>query len=86
MDRLDVEVNREVALIWQRKKLLFHQDNALALTVGDTTDKLEELHYEIVSHAPYSLDLTASNFFSLSRTQKEARWKAIWQYRIDIEM
>lgn len=45
------------------KKVLFHQDNAPAHKSLIVMAKLYELHYELLSHPPYSPDLAPSDFF-----------------------
>lgn len=56
-------LNRKHDLIWRRKKLFFHQDNAPVL---DCTS-LVELGYELLPHSPFTPDsipnLRWKNFF-----------------------
>ena len=47
----------------QKKKLLFHQDNALCHKSMKTMVKLNELRFELLSHAPYSPDLAPSDYW-----------------------
>jgi histone-lysine N-methyltransferase SETMAR len=39
----------------QKKKIIFHQDNAMG--------KLRDLHYELLEHPPYFHDLAPSDFY-----------------------
>lgn len=45
----------------QKKKILFHQDNAPANRSIATMAKLSELHFELLPHPPYSPDLAPSD-------------------------
>ena len=47
-----------------KKKVLSHHHNAPAHTSAIATAKLFDLHYEILSHPPYSPDLAPSDYFS----------------------
>lgn len=42
--------------------ILFHQDNARPHTARRTMDKISELHWELISHPPYSPDLAPSDY------------------------
>jgi [histone H3]-lysine36 N-dimethyltransferase SETMAR len=50
----------------KKKKVLFHQDNALVHKSIKTTAKLHELGYELLSHSPYAPDLHPSDFCMLA--------------------
>ena len=47
----------------QKKKIIFHQDNAPAHKSVLAIGKLRDLHYELLEHPPYSPDLAPSDFF-----------------------
>ena len=47
----------------QKKKIIFHQDNAPAHKSVLTMAKINELKYELLDHPPYSPDLAPSDFF-----------------------
>jgi histone-lysine N-methyltransferase SETMAR len=49
----------------QKKKIIFHQDNALAHKSVLAMGKLRDLHYELLEHPPYSPDLALA-LFSIS--------------------
>ena len=69
----------------KKKKVLFHQDNALCLKSITTMAKLHELHFELLPHLPYSSDLAPSTLLAVCRPQKNAPGKEIWlQQRSDI--
>ena len=59
----------------QRKKVLFHHDNAPAHSSRIVASKLTELRYELVSHAPYSPDLAPSDFFLFPNLKKSLAGK-----------
>jgi histone-lysine N-methyltransferase SETMAR len=46
----------------QKKKVIFHQDNALANKSVLAKGKLRNLHYELLEHPPYSPNLAPSDF------------------------
>jgi len=48
--------------VCKRKKNIFHQDNAPAHKSVLSMGKLRDLHYELLEHPPYSLDLAPSDF------------------------
>lgn len=45
-----------------RKKIFFHQDNARVHTCLKAMAKINELHYDLLPHPPYSPDLAPSDF------------------------
>jgi len=47
----------------QKKKILFHQDNAPSDTSAVAMAKIHELRFELLDHPPFSLDLAPSEFF-----------------------
>ena len=47
----------------QKKKILFHQDNAPSHTSAAAMAKIHELRFELLDHPPYSPDLVPSDFF-----------------------
>ena len=53
-----------------KKKVLFHQDNALAHTSAMVTTKLVELHNILLPHPPYSPDLAPYDLFFVSKPEK----------------
>jgi histone-lysine N-methyltransferase SETMAR len=46
----------------QKKKIIFHQDNASVHKNVLAVGKLKDLHYELLEHLPYSPDLAPSDF------------------------
>jgi len=46
----------------QKKKIIFHQDNAPAHKSVLAMGKLKDLHYELLEHPPCSPDLAPSDF------------------------
>jgi histone-lysine N-methyltransferase SETMAR len=51
----------------QKKKIIFHQDNAPAHKSVLALGKLRDLHYELLEHLPYSPDLAPSDFYLLPK-------------------
>jgi histone-lysine N-methyltransferase SETMAR len=49
--------------VLQRKKIIFHQNNAPAHKSVLAMGKLRDLHYELLEHPTYSPDLAPSDFF-----------------------
>jgi hypothetical protein len=45
------------------KKKVFLQDNAPAHNIVLAMGKLQDLHYELLEHPPYSQDLASSDFY-----------------------
>jgi len=61
LTRLDEKI-REKRPSLQKKKIIFHQDNAPAHNSVLAMGKLRDLHYELLEHPPYSPDLAPSDF------------------------
>lgn len=74
LDQLDVKI-REKRPGLQRKKIIFHQDNAPAHTAQKTIAKISELRYELLQHPPYSPDLAPSDFWLFPHLKKFLRGK-----------
>jgi [histone H3]-lysine36 N-dimethyltransferase SETMAR len=53
-----------------KKKVPFHQDNALCHQSIKTTAKVHELGYELLLHPPFSPDLAPVTFFCLQTSKK----------------
>jgi len=47
----------------QKKKIIFHQENAPAHKSVLAMGKFRDLHYELLEHPPYSPDLVPSDFY-----------------------
>ncbi|GFV54176.1 histone-lysine N-methyltransferase SETMAR [Trichonephila clavipes] len=47
----------------QKKKIMFHQDNARSHTTAVAMTKIHELRFEILDHTPSLPDLAPSDFF-----------------------
>jgi len=61
LTRLDEKI-REKRPGLQKKKIIFHQDNAPAHKSVLAMGKLRDLHYELLEHPPCSPDLAPSEF------------------------
>ena len=61
LTRLDKKIC-EKSPILQKKKIIFHQDNAPAHKSVLAMEKLRDLHYELLEHPPYSPYLAPSDF------------------------
>ena len=53
-----------------KKKLLFHQENAPCTKSIKTIAKLHELHFELLPHPPFRLDLTPSDYWLFADLKK----------------
>lgn len=74
--KLLIRLKEEIALKrpgMQKKKILFHQDNAPIHKSYATMSKLDELHFELLPHPPYSPDLAPSDYFLFSDLKKHLR-------------
>ena len=61
-----VHLKKEITkkqLQMNKKKVLFHQDNAPCHKTITTMAKLHELHFELLPHPPYSPDLAPNKFW-----------------------
>jgi histone-lysine N-methyltransferase SETMAR len=76
LTRLDEKI-REKSPSLQKKKIIFHQDNAPAHKSVLAMGKLRDLHYELLEHPPYFPGLASSDF-SLPKTQTVPRWSAFF--------
>jgi [histone H3]-lysine36 N-dimethyltransferase SETMAR len=62
LERLNDEIKKKRSHL-KKKKVLFHQDNALYHKSIKTTAKELDLGYELLSHPTYSPDLAPSDLF-----------------------
>ena len=62
LTRLDEKIHEKRPSL-QKKKIVFHQDNAPAHKSVLAMGKLRDLHYELLEHPPYSPDLASSEFY-----------------------
>ena len=62
LDKLKAEL-AEKRPHFQKKKILFHQDNAPSHTSAVAMAKIHELRFEQLNHPPYSSNLAPSDFF-----------------------
>ena len=67
--RLSEEIKKKPPHL-QKKKILFHQDNARVHTYADSMVKLMELKFELLQHPLYSPDLAPSDFFLFPNLKK----------------
>ena len=61
LDQSSVEIKKKRPHM-QKKKVLFHQDNALCHKSMKTIVKLNELSFELLPQPPYSPDLAPSDY------------------------
>jgi len=59
----------------QKKKIIFHQDNAPAHKSVLTMAKIKELQFELLEHPPYPPDLALSDFWLFPHLKKFFRGK-----------
>lgn len=69
LDQLDGKI-KEKRPDLQKKKILFHQDNAPAHKNALAMVKLKDLKYELLEHPPYSPDLAPSDFHLFPNLKK----------------
>ncbi|GFY13126.1 histonelysine Nmethyltransferase SETMARlike, partial [Trichonephila clavipes] len=62
LDKLKVDLAEKRPQL-QKKKILFHQDNARSHNSVVAMAKTHELRIELLDHLPYSAELAQSNFF-----------------------
>jgi histone-lysine N-methyltransferase SETMAR len=61
LTRLDEKIREKMPGL-QKKKIVFHQDNAPTHKNVLAMGKLRDVHYELLEHPPYSPDLAPSDF------------------------
>ena len=57
-------------LLPTKKKVFFHEDNAPCHKSIATMTKIHKLHFELLLHPPYSLDLAPSNYWLFADLKK----------------
>ena len=70
MVRLKEGIAKKIATN-EEEKILFHQDNAPSHKSIATMAKLQELHFELLLHSPYSPDLHPPATMCCLQTAKE---------------
>jgi hypothetical protein len=61
----------------QKKKIIFHQNNAPAHKSVLAMGKLWDMHYDLLEHPPYSQDLAPSDFHLFLKLTLP-RWSAFF--------
>ena len=74
LDRLGAEIKKKRPHM-QKKKVLFHQDNALCYKSMKTMVKLKELSFKLLPHPPYSPDLAPSDYWLFADLNKMLQGK-----------
>ena len=69
LDRLRAKIKKKRPYI-QKKKVLFHQDNAPCYKSLKTMVKLNEVSFELLAHLPYSSDLASSDYWLFADLKK----------------
>ena len=59
----------------KKKKVLFHQDNALCHKLITTMTKLHELHFEFFLRQPFSPDLASSDYWLFANLKRMLQGK-----------
>lgn len=72
LDQLDQKILEKRPGL-QKKKVIFHHDNAPPHKSVLTMAKINELHYELLEHPPYSPDLAPSDFHLFPHLKKFMR-------------
>jgi len=62
LTRLDEKIHEKKPSL-QKKKIIFHQNNAPTYKSVLAMGKIRDLHYELLEHPPYSPDLDPSDFY-----------------------
>lgn len=57
----------------QKRRIILHHDNASSHTARQTNDYLKEKNIEIMSHCPYSPDLSPNDFFLFPNVKQKMR-------------
>jgi len=71
------KVMKEIRKTNKNRRIMLHHDNASSHTARETKDFLKEQSVEIISHCPYSPDLSPNDFFLFLYVKKNA-WGAIF--------
>ena len=69
LGRLIAEIKKKRPYM-QKKKVLFHQDNAPCHNSMKTMVKLNKLSFELLPHPPYSPDLAPSDYWFFADLNK----------------
>ena len=77
LDRLSAEIKKKRPHM-QKKKVLFHQENAPCHKSVKTMVKLNELSFEFLPHPLYSLEMPPQRLLALCWPEKYAPGKGIW--------
>ena len=64
----------------KKKKVLFHQDNALCHKSLTTLAKFDELSFKLLPHPPYSPDLAPSDYYLFAGLKKMLQGKRFYSY------
>jgi len=62
LDQLKIEIGKKCPELINRKGVVFHHDNARPHTSLQTCQKLLEFDWDVLSHPPYSPDITPSDY------------------------
>ena len=72
LDRLNAEIKKKRPHM-QKKKVLFHQDDAPCHKSMKTIVWLKELSFELLPHPPYSPDMSPSDYWLFANLKKCSR-------------
>lgn len=67
------EVIDEIRKNNRNRRIILHHDNASSHTAHQTTDYLKEKNIELMSHCPYSPDLSPNDFFLFPNVKQKMR-------------
>ena len=62
----------------KKRRIILHHDNASSHTAHETNDYLKHRKVELMSHCPYSPDLSPNYFFLFPYVKKKIAWAAIF--------
>lgn len=80
IDQLNIALKKLRPSLVNRGDLYYHHDNAKPHTARLTTQKLADLSYKVVPHAPYSPDKAPSDFHLFRSLQNSLNGKSFKSY------
>ena len=75
LDQLKEALDEKCPELINRKRIIFHQDNARPHVSLMTRQKLLQLDWEVLIHPPYSLDIAPSDFHLFRSLQNSLNGK-----------
>lgn len=82
LDKLNAVFQENRPVIVKNKGIIFHDGNATLHTIMVTQQNLNELGWKVLSHLPYSPEITPSNFYLLRLHQNYLTIKSRCSYQL----